>query len=198
MRRGRNHVGGFSLLELFLVLAVLSLLLAFAAPGFIPVMQARSLTAGADEFEQALGLARQTAMTEDVVVDVEFLSPAESPGEFSGYRFWKWLPGGERRGLGKIRWTKGSFSFSTEFSTILREGGAESTTGTLPGVLVGPVAIVRFSIFPDGSTDLPGREDSDTWHVTLADFAGGRRSLPKNFIVFQVNQTNSQVQRFRP
>lgn len=190
---------GFSVFELLIVLVLISLIAAWAVPALIPSMQSKSLTATADEFEQELKGARQVAMSEDVVVDVEFIRitrEASGDARFVGYALWKWLPNGERRQVGKTGWLKGDFIFSEPHSTILREGGSGRDTRVLPG-LRKQAEIIRFSFFSNGETDLPARRDPDNWHVTICSQLAGD-ALPNNFATFRINQANGHVTTFRP
>ncbi|MDA7926746.1 Verru_Chthon cassette protein D [Verrucomicrobiales bacterium] len=192
---------GFSLIEIMVVLSLVAIMLALAGPGFIPVMQARSLTSAADELEQALSEARQVAMTEDLVIEIEFLGyqREENRGlEFAAYRFWKLMPNGERREYGPIHKLESSFVFLNQLSTLLRDGAAETETGTIPNQISGSVSMVRFAFFPNGETNLPEREDEDNWHITIGFTKDNLTSIPNNFIVFQINQTNSHVTRLQP
>lgn len=193
---------GFSLIEIMVVLSIVALMLALAGPGFIPVMQARSLTSAADELEQALAEARQVAMTEDIVVEVEFLGYQREENnrglEFAAYRFWKLMPNGERRDYGPIHKLESSFVFLNQLSTLLRDGAAETETGKIPNQISGSVSMVRFAFFPNGETNLPEREDEDNWHITIGHTKDSLTNLPNNFIVFQINQTNSHVTRLQP
>lgn len=204
-RRKNSHAplssSGFSLIEIMVVLSLVAIMLALAAPGFIPVMQARSLTAAGDELEQALAEARQIAMTEDLVVEVEFLGyqrDLNRSADFAAYRFWKLMPNGERRESGPIHWLGSSFVFLNQFSTLLRDGAAETETGEIPKLVSGPVSMIRFAFFPNGETNLPERKDQDNWHITIGNTFDDLPHLPNNFIVFQINETNSHVTRLQP
>jgi uncharacterized protein (TIGR02596 family) len=191
---------GFSLFELLTVITIAGLIAAFAIPSFVPTMQSRSLTANSDEFEQSFQNARQTALVEDVVVDVEFLSAAsefnDSP-KFSAYRFWKWLPSGDRIEIGKIHWLGSSFIFPEKFSSLIEDGATERSDPEDTQRDSELVEIVRFSIYPGGETDLPERSDNDNWHITITD-ESVTNELPDNFVCFQINQTNSHITRFQP
>ena len=194
-----GHERGFSLFEMLTILVIVSLIIALSVPALIPTLQSRSLTAVGDKFEQTLKNARQLALAEDVVVDFEFIGLEQtdvSEVEFDGYQVWKWLPNGERRPVDKVQWLDGDFIFSQDHSTLLDDGAAEQESRTLDGYEE-PAEIVRFSIFPNGETNLPERADDDNWHITVsAPPQGGE--LPANFITFRVNQTNGHVIGYRP
>jgi|GEM_PF-3333260 len=190
---------GFSLFEMLTILLIISLIAAMSVPALIPTLQSKSLTAAGDQFEQTLKNARQLALAEDVVVDFEIVGLDRASGtglQFEGYRVWKWLPNGERRQVDKVQWLEGAFVFSQDHSTLITDGAAEQETGSLPG-LDESVEIVRFSIFPNGETNLPERAGGDNWHVTICALPQGGE-LPPNFIAFRINQTNAHVIGYRP
>ena len=195
----RVQAGAFTLFELLVVLSLIALIAALSVPALIPAIHSKSLSAAADEFEHSFKSAREVAMAEDVVVDVEFIKivrKGERAAEFVGYSLWKWLPDGDRRELGKTVWLTGDFVFSEPHSTLLRDGGAERISGFIEGL--GQTAeIVRFSIYPNGETNLPRRSDRDNWHVTICSQTD-RGRLPDNFASFRVNQTNGHVIGYRP
>jgi type IV fimbrial biogenesis protein FimT len=61
--RRRNRSGGFSLVELGVVLAVAGIALAVAAPGLRDTLRTQQLKAGANDLFDAINLARSQAMT---------------------------------------------------------------------------------------------------------------------------------------
>lgn len=200
MRPNRSSANrAFSLFEMMTILLIISLLVALSVPALIPTLQSRSLTAVGDQFEQTLKNARQIALAEDVVIDFELIG-VDQPGSggvrFDGYRVWKWLPNGERREVDKIQWLDGDFVFSQSHSTLITDGAAEQETTTVTE-LDETAEIIRFSIFPNGETNLPERADSDNWHVTICTPPIGGQ-LPPNFIAYRINQTNAHVMGYRP
>jgi len=198
-RCARSSPRGFSIFELLVILALITLIAAWSVPALIPTIQSRSLTAAADQFEQDMGRARQVAMAEDVVVDVEFIRVVrngERDPKFVGYAFWKWLSDGERYPLGKTEWLADGFVFGESHSTLLRDGASERETRVF-SELEQTGEVVRFSIFPNGETSLPSRSDQDNWHVTIYRDSN-RQALPDNFVAFRINQTNAHVISYQP
>lgn len=211
----------FSLIELMLVLSVVGLLLAFAAPNLFSLMTANSLTAEGTLLRNQLTLAQQEAVSKSADVEIRFFymtdaSAAQVEEAFRGYQLFQYNREGELAPISQFFRIRAPVTVSTVLSTILDKsnrgdsgdefyGFASPRTGTYEapagsGGSLESTNYVAFRFRPDGSTDLPNRAGgSDTWYVTLVQGEGAaENSDPDNYVCLQVNPYNGKVSEFRP
>ncbi|OYW71092.1 MAG: hypothetical protein B7Z37_28725, partial [Verrucomicrobia bacterium 12-59-8] len=73
LRRGSHPApAGFSLVELLVVVALVTMIIAVAAPYTLSAIQSANLTSAGDTLMQKLALAQQRSLTENRPVGVEF------------------------------------------------------------------------------------------------------------------------------
>ncbi len=211
----------FSLIEMMVVLGVVGLLLAFAAPNLFSLITANSLTGEGTVLRNQLTLAQQNAVSKSADVEVRFFkfadeSAAETEDRFRGYQLFQFNLEGEMAPTSGFFRIKAPVMIHEELSTLLQpnaetssvdkkygftsptEGEYDAPTG--PGGEQVSTEYISFRFRPDGSTDLPYRsEGEDTWYITLVQGEGAINSNePDNYLCLQVNPYNGQVSEFRP
>lgn len=216
----KNHKA-FSLIEMMVVLGVVGLLLAFAAPNLFSLITANTLSGEGTVLRNQLTLAQQNAVSKSADVEVRFFkfsdeSAAETEDAFRGYQLYQYNLDGEMAPMSGFFRIKAPVAVHEDLSTLLdtnaetsdadeeygftspTDGSAEAPTG--PGGEKVSTEYVAFRFRPDGSTDLPFRsENDDTWYLTLVQGEGAIESDdPDNYVCLQVNPYNGKVSEFRP
>lgn len=214
---GRVRRLGFSLIEMLIVLTVLGVLFAVAAPNLFTLMQASSLTSEGSLVRNKLTQAQQMALSRNSDVEVRFFKMAdESAGEleerFRGFQFFQYDSEGKLAPVSRFFRIRPPVVISEGNSTLLNVGanmdkeGKEygflsptSAEGEVPvGDSIKKVKYVAFRFRPDGSTDLPGRAGGgDTWYLTLTQ-GEGVENLEGNYFVVQLDPFNGRVGVYRP
>jgi len=217
---------GFSLIEMLIVLTVLGVLFAVAAPNLFTLMQASSLSSEGNLIRNKLTHAQQMALSKNTDVEVRFFkmadeSAAELTEEFRGFQFYQYDERGQLAPVSKFFRIRPPVVISEKLSTLLNTSGNQDSDGQDYGFIspttgmadipVGngtqKVKYVAFRFRPDGSTDLPGRsgtsdayDGGDTWYLTLLQGAGSASasSLPANYYTVQLDPFNGRVGVFRP
>lgn len=223
-RRRRIRTTGFSLVEMLIVLTVLGVLFAVAAPNLFTLMQASSLSSEGNLVRNKLTQAQQLALAKNTDVEVRFFkmadpSAAELEEEFRAFQFYQYDETGQLVPVSKFFRIKPPVIIEEQFSTLLNTGGNQDREGQAYGFLspnsgraVVPVGdqeatvdYVAFRYRPDGSTDLPGRsgtsdafQGGDTWYVTLVQGAGADGGLPANYYTIQLDAFTGRVGVYRP
>src|SRR5687767_15126302 len=105
-RTGRDLMGrcagGFSLVELLVVIGIMVLLGAATIPAFTDMMRSSRLTAASRQLMDELGYARQTALSKNVPVEVRIYKlpkhndVAGTPVAWRGFQAFEMGPAGER------------------------------------------------------------------------------------------------------
>lgn len=216
-------IGGFSLIEVLIVLGIVGLLLAFAAPNLFSLIGSSSLTGEGTLLENQLTLAQQQAISKSADVEVRFYkfmdeSAAQSEEAFRAFQLFQFNPEGELIPISSFFRIRPPTAVHENLSTLLdprrsrgsqkdrdygfispREGIGEAPAG--PGGILRRTNYVSFRFRPDGSTDLPFRsgDTRDTWYITLVQGEGAlQSSSPDNYVCLQVNPYNGQVIQYRP
>lgn len=220
------RIRGFSLIEMLIVLSVLGVLFAIAAPNLFSLMQASSLSSEGNLIRNKLTQAQQLALSKNSDVEVRFFKMAD-PGsaeldpEFRAFQFFQYDERGQLNPVSKFFRISPPILISREMSTLLKEGGNRDQGAQDYGFLapsVGSAEIpigdrqetveyVAFRFRPDGSTDLPGRsgtsdayQGGDTWYLTLVQGIETENStdLPSNYYTIQLDPFNGRLAVFRP
>ena len=221
-RKQSHQVKGFSLIELMVVLGVVGLLMAFAAPNLFSLITANSLTGEGTVLRNQLTYAQQIAISKSADVEVRFFKStnpdrAQTEEIFGAYQLFQYNDEGEMAPISSFFQIRAPVVVHENLSTLLdpgmngasqsernygytspATGRAEAPTGE--GRALRSTEYVAFRFRPDGSTDLPNRtRSSDTWFVTLVQGEGAMNaSDPDNYLCLQVNPYNGQVSEFRP
>ncbi len=211
----------FSLIEMLIVLGVVGLLLAFAAPNLFSLISSSSLTGEGTLLENQLSLAQQQAISKSADVELRFFkladeSAAHTEEAYRAYQLFQFNTEGDMIPISSFFRIRPPAAIHDKLSTLLqpasgsrtdtkfgftspREGQYEAPVG--PGGTKQLAPYVGFRFRPDGSTDLPFRSGNtkDTWYITLVQGDGAlNSSQPDNYVCLQVNPYNGQVSQFRP
>jgi uncharacterized protein (TIGR02596 family) len=225
MKRFNNsELKGFSMVEMLVVLTVVAMLMAFAAPNVISLVSARTLSGEGSVIRNQLTMAQQLAVSKNADVEVRFFkwadeSSAQTQEEFSAFQLFQYNNKGEMIPISAFFRVRAPATLSEDYSTLLQPGYGsndkdkkygfqspqEGTYAAPRGFGGGTVdtKYVSFRFRPDGSTDLPnksGQQSKDTWYLTLVEGVGAATSgsLPQNYLCLQINPYNGVVNEFRP
>lgn len=223
----KRYVGGFSLIEMMVVLGVVGLLMAFAAPNLFSLITSNSLTGEGTVLRNQFTYAQQIAVSKSSDVEVRFFkyadeSAAQLDVRFRAFQLYQFNREGEMVPVSSFFRIKTPVAVHEGMSTLLDPGakgndrndskygfiaprynGENGELGRAPvgdGGAVVDCNYVAFRFRPDGSTDLPFRtSSSDTWYVTLVQGEGALEDNdPDNYVCLQINSYNGQVSEYRP
>lgn len=212
----------FSLVEMMVVLGVVGLLLAFAAPNLFSLITANSLTGEGTLLRNQLTFAQQVAVSKSADVEIRFFKYADSSAAqteeiFRSYQLFQYNASGDMVPISSFFRIRPPVAVHTGLSNLLdpnssggtgkdvkfgfvapTEGQYEAPAGTAGAKELSDYVAFRFR--PDGSTNLPFRTASDdTWYITLVQGEGALNTNdPNNYVCLQVNPYNGQVSEFRP
>ncbi|NNE90379.1 MAG: Verru_Chthon cassette protein D [Verrucomicrobiales bacterium] len=216
IRRKISHA--FSLIEMMIVLTVIGILLAFAAPDLFSLMQSSSLSSEGSYLRNQLTQAQQLALAKNSDVEIRFFkladfAAAETQEGYRAYQLFQYNREGKMIEVSRFYRINSPIILSERLSTLLNAGSGQTSDDKKFG-FVSPSAgkyeipvgtrkeetdYVAFRFRPDGSTDLPNRSSGDTWYLTLVQGEGAvEDSDPDNFYCLQVNPYNGQITEFRP
>lgn len=213
---------GFSLIELMIVLGVVGLLLAFAAPNLFSLISANTLTSEGQVVRNQLTYAQQLALSKNADVEIRFfkmadLENAATEKAFRAFQLFQYNVDGELVPVSSFYRIRPPVAVHENLSTILQPSANNANAKDKKFGFVAPVEgkydapvgnggalestdYIAFRFRPDGSTDLPFRSgNGDTWYITLVQGEGAiSNSKPDNYLCLQVNPYNGQVSEFRP
>lgn len=212
----------FSLIEMMIVLGVVGLLLAFAAPNLFSLLTANTLTSEGSVLLNQLTLGQQVAVSKSADVEVRFFKMSDESAAlideaFRAFQLYQYNARGEMEPISEFFRIRAPVAIHEGLSTLLATSGqltdadrrygftaphfgsALAPSGT--GGTLRETDFVSFRFRPDGSTDLPFRDvgSDDTWYITLVQGEGATATnSPDNFVCLQVNPYNGQVTQYRP
>ena len=217
----------FTLIEILVVLTIISIIMFFSVPNMGEIIQGSKLTQAGDQLKYDLGLAQQTAVKDNLTVEVRFFQYRQPDAAldsvnntFTAYQIFSLIPDSTKpsdprapRILAPItKITKlpvgvvipMSLLWSTLVTSSTIANGSQEILGLLPTEKRSIATFRSFQINPDGSTNL---DTSGTvqWYVTLIDSseierAGGAIDsiAPNNYICLQVDPFNGGTRWFQP
>ncbi|MDF1861896.1 MAG: Verru_Chthon cassette protein D [Verrucomicrobiales bacterium] len=211
----------FSLIEMMIVLGIVGLLLAFAAPNLFSLISSSTLSGEGTLLENQLTLAQQQAISKSADVEIRFFkladeSAAQVEEAYRAYQLFQFNPEGEMIPISTFFRIRPPAALHESLSTLLNPGrpsGDDKKYGFVspqkgqyeapsgPGGSKRLTDYIAFRFRPDGSTDLPFRsgDSRDTWYLTLVQGEGAMESSePDNFVCLQVNPYNGQISNYRP
>ncbi len=216
----KSVVRAFSLIEMMIILGLVGLLLAFAAPNLFSLLGSSSLSGEGTLIENQLTLAQQLAVSKSADVEVRFFnlideSAAQTEEAFRAFQLFQFNNEGDMIPVSQFFRIRAPVAIHEGLSTILsgregsendkrfgfsspREGTYNAPAGAGGALVTTPYIAFRFR--PDGSTDLPYRaEGDDTWYLTLVQGEGANQNNdPDNYVCLQINPYNGQISQFRP
>ena len=218
---------GFTLIEVLVVLTIISIIMFFSVPNMGEIIQGSKLTQAGDQLKYDLGLAQQTAVKDNLTVEVRFYQyrqPEQAAGaplnSYNAYQIFQLIPDSTKpsdpkaerilAAIGKIKKLPVGVIIpqSELWATLVTNSTIANGTEEVPGLIPTEkktVATYRsFQINPDGSTNLD-TSGKEAWYVTLVDSseverAGGNIDglAPKNYICIQVDPFNGGTRWFQP
>lgn len=210
-RHRRSLSAAFSLIEMLVVVSVVGLLLAFAAPQLFSLVQSSSLTSEGTFLRNKLSQAQQIALSQNTDVEVRFFKMrdagnAETEDAFRGFQFFRYNQYGQLLPVSEFFRIKPPIVINEPLSTLVSPSGADqdylspSTGMALIPVLSDQTSFeyMSFRFRPDGSTDLPGKSGSDTWYITLVKGLANTAEVPDNYFTVQLDPFNGRVTSYRP
>jgi len=213
-RSQKTGAKGFTLIELLAVVAIMILIMAMVVPAFRSVGRATNLTAGANMVVDQLNVARQTALSQNCLVQVRFYKlPGPTDGTnataYRAMRIFTYDPTGTvATPLTSVKYLPtGAIMVSGAFSTLLGPSypgtSLAPTTGTenLPGF--NNATYVAFQFRPSGGTSLdPNGVNNDKWFISFkleTDPVPASGAKPaNNFITAALDPVSGRLHVFRP
>jgi len=217
----------FTLVEVLVVLAIISIIMFFTVPNLGGIIQGSKLTQAGDQLKYDLGLAQQTAVKDNQTVEVRFYQykqpeqlGADTTKTYTAYQMYSLIPDSTKPSdpkaprilapIGKIKKlpTGVVMPANALWSTLIVDPTVANGTQDVPGLLPTEkktVATFRsFQINPDGTTNLE-TTGAKQWYVTLIDSNEINRSggnldnlAPDNYICIQVDPFNGGTRWFQP
>ena len=216
----------FTLVEVLVIRALLSLLLFMAVPGLKGTTASSKLGQTADQFVQHMAIARQTAIKENTPVEVrlyKYNNTGIAGNKVNSYSAWQMyrkrqdmndptnyslplvnIPVLEN--IAKVG-TGIALADSKRWSSLVDDDsidkGRELIRGLVPGVRETEAEYKSFIIAPDGSTNLD-RSGVKQWYVTFVDDLELRKSnspeemKPSNFVTIQIDPYTAGTRWFQP
>lgn len=189
-----GHEGGraaFTLLELLVVLAVVSVLIGMMLPAMGSLQGASQLRRAGEMVSNAVALARQTALTRNRSVAFRFYARSQSEPFFACQYFI--LEDSGELVPGKFYRLPDNMVVSRNDQHTKLPDIAPAATATLPGNEAAVYSEFRFR--RDGSTDLDAGEK---WFVTAVNARDVTTALPANFQSLLIDPANGTVRTFQP
>jgi uncharacterized protein (TIGR02596 family) len=211
-QRQRQHQRdrrAFSLVELLVVVAILSLLAAIMTPAVKGIVDSSQLNVAAGLVDDTLNLARQTALGTNRTVEVRFYKVPRKGGAgheaYRGLAVFRLEDTGPAQ-VGNFVWLEGNVQLADDgtHGTLLHH--TEAGRGAMPGAGADPAAEFtyrHFLIRADGSTNLPVTTppagSGDTWHTVL--YNAGKplaEALDGNYATIQLDPETGRSRILRP
>lgn len=226
-RRSHPRLQAFTLVEVLVVLAIISIIMFFAVPDMGAIIKGSKLTQAGDELKFILGEAQQTAVKENLTVEVRFFQyklpevpPEMVANMYTAYQIFRLLPDSEKaqdptakRILAPINEVKKLPSgvvipYSDTWSSLLVDptitGGTQEIPGLVPTEKLTSASFRSFQINPDGTTNLD-TSGKTAWYISLVNYtdlekAGGsvESIAPDNYICLQVDPFSGGTRWYQP
>jgi len=190
--------GGFSLLELLVVMAILVILVATAGPALNSVMDGGRVTQAATTTINQLTLGRLKAIAENRTIGVRFIR-TNSTASYDRIQLVSIDSLGRATGAEKVALLPDGavIAKSGLLSSILNTNDVSAgvTDPSIP-TLGTAYRYIQFTFRPRGNTD---RDITQKWFVTvLLQRNDNSDTPPKNFVTIQVDPVNGGLQIYRP
>jgi uncharacterized protein (TIGR02596 family) len=205
-RRGN----GFTLVEILVVLAIISILIAFAVPALEPAIRGSKLKQASDDLERALATAQQVAITDNTTVQFRIYK-YDDPGSagtdayFHSYRAFiraidpkdhtKEIEEDEITVVDRVLMpVPFVIAEDSELSSLVMNGELEN--GTEDYSKNKSAEFVEFEFRSDGSTNLTTVAEA-FWTLTILRSTDDQSSLPKEFVTLLLDPYNGRVKPYQ-
>lgn len=193
--------GGFSLVELLLVIGIISIILAFVVPAADHALRGSSLAQSGQMVGDQIAAARQIAVARNRTIYVRFYElPGEGVNEERAFCAVQLLAQNEDGTVDPVskvnRLHENVCILDTATYSTLIAGSPDTGSETVQGRSAN---YVGFRFLPDGSTDL-SPTGADGWFLTLVNRGEpvSGSEIPGNFYTIRLNPRTGQTRVFRP
>jgi len=205
------RTGGFSLMELLIVLLVIVILIALIVPSSNFISNAE-MEQGVELVTSQILLARQTAIKQNQPVEVRFYYYDDpiAPGDEKEFRAMQYLSHAIDQDTGDSVATPISkverlppniiLLNDPKYSTLVTAPELASSTPTEIPPDLENVAYFSFFFFPNGSADLKD-DDAGAWFLTIVEESNlnaANGGLPSNYVVIQLEPFTGAIRRLEP
>lgn len=194
----RCRAAGFSLVELLVVVAIITMLMAVAGPGMLSITAGTQVNRGGQLVADALSLARQEAAARSREVEVRFynLSTAPSAAKWQGIQLWITDEGATTpRPLSRLKLINDPviMEHGATYSPLI--GLATQSTSTLSGHGSALYSYVSVRFRAGGTLDQSVVAGSN--FLTIRD-QRDTSTPPHNYYTIQINPMTGKVDVYRP
>ncbi|HWB02346.1 MAG TPA: Verru_Chthon cassette protein D [Verrucomicrobiales bacterium] len=220
----RSPLRAFTLVEILIVLALIAMLLFFTVPGLKDVLRGSKLTSTADQLVYDMGIARQTALKENVPVEFRFYKyrnpDARNEERFAAYQCYRLRQDLNKPSdytaeripvpvFEKVRFIPQGVVLvdSNQWSPVLTDEkmnqSRERVQGLVPGEMDTEALYYSFIINPEGETNLD-RSGAKQWYLSLVTENEYQKApnpaalRPGNFITLQIDPYTANMRRYQP
>lgn len=199
-------------MELLVVMLILGMIMALAAPKLFSVMRARELTTQGEGIRNWLSLAQQQALSTNSDVEVRFykvanLNDGQVEPEFRSLQYYQYNRSGDLVPASQIMTVQNPISISSKskLSNIVsptlndsygRISDPEELERLFGDAVEEAVEYAAFRFRPDGSTDLDTSQQA--WYFTLVEDGNTSDEIPSNFVCLQIDAYNGTIREHRP
>jgi len=206
----KSH-GGFSLLELLIVMTIIVVMSSLMGPTLSTVIRGTNLTQGADKVIGILSIARQTAVTRAQTVEVRFYCytnqevPADN-GQCHALQAFAINDSGNATPIMKVQTLPQTVVISTNsaWSTLFTQPvNTTIATNGMPSIpKVGTAyTFYAFQYGRSGTTSLARNANQTNWCVSVVnahDVMGGASTYPANFTTIVIDPYNGSLKVYHP
>lgn len=195
-------------------MAIVAIVATFVVPAAFTILNGSNLTQASQMIEDRIGLARQTALAHNDLVEVRFYQYADpavageivgqpATGRYRAMQSFEQLSSGAFSPLGSVQQLPNAVILDAgpTLSTLLGSAQAKTWSTASPQPRIPRAGLnyncCYFQFRSDGSTNL---STSGTWFLTLHSLQAGdsMTSPPPNFFTVQIDPSNGHTRFFRP
>lgn len=186
----------FSLIELLIVIAIMSILMALVLPATNSLLNASKLDHNGRRIADEILLARQKSLSLNRNVGVRFIRKVENQNYTAVQVFISTEDGVSESAVGRPVTLDEGLSIQTEhtLSPIFSKTKPETT---VTDNSLGKIAYTSFRIRPNGETDIDSAISSSFFTLVL-DSAYKPGTTPNNYYTVQIDPTTSRANTYRP